>query len=135
VNAVEVPVTLTRGRTPSVEVVVAADAATLTGRVTDEITAVVVPVVVVFPTDSDRWFSGSQYVRQASAARNGTFTIHSLPPGDYWVVALDDLPPDPTLSNWQDASLLSELIARASRVQLDPSKRVAIELSLSSVYR
>ena len=81
---------------------------------------------------AQRWFYGTQYVRQGRASRDGRFAVADLPPGDYYVIAVDDLPEEPALTNLTSADLLLDLIPRARRVRLPPSERVRVDLPLRS---
>lgn len=47
--------------------------------------------VVAFSTDSARWGFQTRFVRSARPDQAGRFTIRALPPGDYYVVALEYL--------------------------------------------
>jgi protocatechuate 3,4-dioxygenase beta subunit len=133
VNAVDEPMTIAGGRAVSdVDVVLSSDAATVEGKIADERVVAASTTVVVFTTDSQKWFYGSQYVRRAQPGRDGTFAVTGLPPGDYHVMALDDLPGDPALTNLTSAEFLSDLIPQARRVRLPPSERVRVELPLRS---
>ena len=133
INAAVEPVTITGGRAVSdVEVVLSADAATVEGRITDARVVGTAATVIAFTTDQQRWFHGSQYVRKARAGRDGTFAVAGLPPGDYHVVAVDDLPEEETLTNITSTDFLLDLIPRARRVRLPPSERVRVELPLRS---
>jgi protocatechuate 3,4-dioxygenase beta subunit len=133
VNAVDEPMTIAGGRAVSdVDVVLSNDAATVEGKIADERVVAASTTVVVFATDSQKWFYGSQYVRRAQPGRDGTFTVTGLPPGDYHVMAIDDLPEDPALTNLTSAEFLSDLIPQARRVRLPPSERVRVELPLRS---
>ena len=133
VNAVDEPVTVTAGRTVSdVDVVLSNDAATVAGKVADAGVAAASATVVVFSNDPQKWFYGSQYVRRVPPRRDGTFAVTGLPPGDYHVIAVDDLPEDPALTNLTSAEFLSDLIPQARRVRLPPSERVQLELPLRS---
>ena len=71
VNAVDEPMIIAGGRAvPDVDVVLSNDAATLEGRIADERVVAASTTVVVFPTDSQKWFYGSQHVRVAQPGRN-----------------------------------------------------------------
>ena len=80
----------------------------------------------MFPVDRDRWYPGSRYVKSALAAEQGRFTIASLPPGDYWVAAVEALP-DGAL---RDPGVLDALTATGRRVTLAAGERLAIDLPL-----
>lgn len=49
--------------------------------------------VVIFPSDRDRWTRGSRYIRSGRPDQEGRYKIDGLPPGDYRVIAVDDLEP------------------------------------------
>ena len=92
----------------------------MTGRVTDDRAAPVADYGVhVFSTFRDRWFTGSRWVKTARPTQDGSFRVDGLPPGDYWVAAIERvegtpgggvLPPDP--------QLLESLSSRATRITL-----------------
>jgi hypothetical protein len=63
--------------------------------------------------------------------RDGAFSFVSLPPGDYFVAAIDDVPVDPDLSDWQSVPALAALSSRATRVSLAPAQKRSIELRLA----
>jgi hypothetical protein len=72
-----------------IEVVISAQGATVRGRVTDgRSTPVADCTVVVFSTSRDRWFEGSRWLKAERPAESGAFTVTGLPPGDYWVAAI-----------------------------------------------
>ena len=61
-----------------------------TGRVTDDRAAPVADYGVhVFSTFRDRWFTGSRWVKTARPTQDGSFRVDGLPPGDYWVAAVE----------------------------------------------
>jgi hypothetical protein len=45
--------------------------------------------VIAFPIDRRLWFPTSRFVRRADVGRNGTFSLRELPPGDYYLAAVD----------------------------------------------
>jgi hypothetical protein len=121
--------------------------AAIAGRVTDDRGAAVRDYVVyVFPVDRDKWFAGSRWVRQARASADGGFQVRALPPGDYWVAAVDrsDGSGDPRFSDgslsatdgrWADAELLTRLASRASRVALGEGQEQRTNLRVIGVTR
>ena len=69
-------------------------------------------VVIAFSTSRDYWFTGSRHIRRASSDAKGSFDLTSLPPGEYFVAALDaSLPLDV-----QAPDTLESLVPRAARV-------------------
>jgi Carboxypeptidase regulatory-like domain len=84
---------------------------------------------LAFSTERDRWFVGSRHVRSARAGANGTFDISGLPPGEYWVVALDGLLPE-GLDIPEGLDTL-----RASAVRLEVEEGSVAEIALRLVPR
>ena len=82
--------------------------------------------VYLFPTDRDRWFTNSRWVRLARAAADGGFTASSMPPGEYWVVALERV--DASAADWVDTELLTTLASRAIRVTLGEGQSRTVSL-------
>ena len=69
---------------------------------------------------------------QARRIRLQASGVAGVPPGDYHVIAVDDLPEEEALTNVTSADFLLDLIPRARRVRLPPSRRVQVELPLRS---
>ena len=119
-----------------VTIVLAATGASVTGRVVDERSRPVEDFwAIVFATDQDQWFTGSPYVRSNYARANGTFSVTSLPPGDYWVAAIDSIEGDSVSGDWQSQALLSGLISSARRITLSEGERATTQLRLQRVVR
>lgn len=115
-----------------IEVLISALGATVRGRVTDDRGAPVRDgTVVVFPTFRDRWFGGSRWLKTARVSENGTFIGTGLPPGDYWLAALESestsrgggAPP-------LNSELLESLSSRASRITLGEAQTQDLTLRL-----
>jgi hypothetical protein len=71
-------------------------------------------IVLVFPTDPQAWTNLSmspRRMRSARTTRSGEYKLISLPPGDYYVVAL----PDEQAADWQDPKFM-EMLARVATV-------------------
>ena len=127
------------GPVRDIEVVIATTGATVTGRVTDDRAAAVRDyAVLVFPTFRDQWFAGSRWVKSLRARSvSGPFVITGLPPGDYWVAAID--PPEIGIpmggSGTQrtpiaDPELLESLSSRATRITLGEAQTQDVALRL-----
>jgi hypothetical protein len=68
--------------------------------------------VVAFSTSRDNWFDGSRHVKRVPSGPNGSFDVTGLPPGEYYVAAVDaDSPLD-----LQAPETLESLVSRAVRV-------------------
>lgn len=86
-------------------------------------------VVMVFSTDRERWFTTSSYLRRVQASANGSFRVGGLPPGDYYVAAVD--PEGPALSGeWQEPEALGALTSAARRVTLGDGEPTVTDLDL-----
>ena len=102
-----------------VEVVFSRLGASIAGRATDERAAPVRDyAVLAFSIDRDTWVAGSRWVKLARSSADGGFNLRALPPGDYWVAAIDRVDALPAAADWVDAELLTLLSARATRVTL-----------------
>ena len=121
----------TGGSFRDIEVLISAFGATASGRVTDDRSVSVRDyAVLVFPTLRDSWFAGSRWVKRVRSSQDGTFTVTGLPPGDYWIGAVElegsvgsELPvPDP--------DLLESLSSRATRLALGEGQSVDLALPL-----
>ena len=82
-------------------------------------------VAVAFSTSRELWFTGSRHVQRRSGA-NGLFAIDGLPPGDYWVVAVDRLDAD----DWTAREVLDTLVPGASRVTVLEGQVLSTDLRL-----
>jgi hypothetical protein len=81
-------------------------------------------VAVAFSTTRDRWFTGSQYVKQRRGGPNGSFDVDGLPPGEYWVVALERF----EASDRHIADVLGSLVQSATRVTVADGQVVSTDL-------
>ena len=78
-------------------------------------------IVAVFPTDRDTWGSSGLYarrVRSTKPSKTGDYSL-TLPPGDYYVVAI----PDDYRTEWQDPDFIDRLSALATRVAITEGER------------
>ena len=122
-----------------IEVVISTTGATVTGRVTDDRGASVRDyAVLVFPTFRDQWFAGSRWLKSLRARSvSGPFVITGLPPGDYWVAAIDPpeiaSPIDPSGTQRTpigDPVLFESLSSRATRLTLGEGQTQDVSLRL-----
>ena len=120
------------GTVGDLEVVISALGATAAGRVTDDGGAPVRDsAVLVFSTSRERWFDGSRWVKTEWSNDNGAFTVTGLPPGDYWIAAIER--PDRAVERrafTPDRDLLDSLSPRAVRVTLGEGESQDLALRL-----
>jgi len=118
------------GGNVEVTLVVSDTAATLSGRVLDaQRRPQTQCIVVVFAIDQRRWFSGSPYVRlMMPQEKSSRFTIDSIPPGEYFVAAMEG-----RLWNVvQDPEVLLSLSTTAQRVRLAERDVVTTDVRLTA---
>jgi len=109
------------------EIVLSTKGATIGGVATDgPNTRAVNFVAVAFSTSRDTWFNGSRQVKQRRSDANGSYTIEGLPPGEYWVAAVDRLEP----GNWLTAENLDAMVPGAARVTVREGQVLSTDLRL-----
>jgi hypothetical protein len=112
-----------------VEVLVTRTAAEISGAVQNaKGTAVADYVVVVFPSEPERWGWQSRFVRVARPDQTGRFVISGLPPASYLAVALEYLEPGEESS----AEFLERLKPSGTSVRVAEGEKKSVTLKLSS---
>jgi hypothetical protein len=102
-----------------VEVVLTNRAAGISGRVNDRRgQAATDYTVIVYATDADRWYQGSRFLAFTRPKSDGTFAVRDLPPGPYYVAAVDRLQGSEGSGEWQDPAFLESIASQATRVTL-----------------
>jgi hypothetical protein len=101
----------------------------VSGTVTDSKGAAAADyIVVAFAQDRARWLSPmNRYTAVARPAPDGTFKVTTLPPGEYYAVALDAI----DLNDWQDPDSLEGLSRVATPFALTAGDTRTIELRLA----
>ena len=72
-------------------------------------------VVLAFPVDPKLWSgygASPRNLKSALTSRTGVYTFDHLPPGDYYVIAIDAADAD----GWQDPARLEALASQATRL-------------------
>jgi hypothetical protein len=111
-----------------VDIVFADTAAEIAGRALDTRgDRVAAYVAVAIPVDRERWYAGSRYVKTALPDEESRFALTSLPPGDYWVAAVDALP----AGALQDFDVLTQLGLLGRRVTVSASQRLVTDVPLA----
>jgi len=109
------------------EIVLSTKGATIAGVATDgPNTPASNFVAVAFSTSRESWTNGSRQVKQQRSDGNSSFKIEGLPPGDYWVAAVDRLEP----GNWLTPDNLDALVPSAVRVTVLEGQVLSTDLRL-----
>jgi hypothetical protein len=82
--------------------------------------------VIVFAQARERWTEVSRYVATRRTDQDGRFKVRTLPPGEYYAVALDSIEP----GEWADQDFLERVRARATAFSLSDAP---VELRLQTV--
>ena len=85
--------------------------------------------IVTFPADSETWKQGAfspRRIRLTPGTKSGTYAVPGLPPGQYFVVAVDES----TTAEWQDPRFLERLQRSATRVTLQAGEKKTQALTL-----
>jgi hypothetical protein len=101
----------------------------LSGRVTDTRGATVTnATVIAFADDPDQWSMPAQKVRSAQLDQDGRYRIQGLRPGEYLVIAVDEIEP----GEESDPELLEQYRHHASRVTVGEGETRAADLTLTT---
>jgi hypothetical protein len=113
----------------NVEVVISDKGAIIEGRVLDEHDAPLEKfIVIVFSSFRDRWYHTSPYVLQARSAKDGTFTVPGLPPGEYMAALIRPDERAQSDAEVTDAAVLDPLMPFAQRLTVREGDRRSITL-------
>ena len=83
--------------------------------------------VVVFPADTALWREGvinNRRARMMRATSAATFEFPGLPPGEYYIAAVNA----GSMTDWQDPSFLERLVSAAPRVTLGSGEEKTVQL-------
>ena len=87
--------------------------------------------VIAFSTEPAHWRPQSRRIQAVRSDPSGAYRIRNLPPGDYLLVATEDV----EQGEWFDPAFLENVRAGAQRVSLSEGDRKAQELRVSSSAR
>ena len=115
------------GSASDIEVVVTDQITEVSGSVSDARgLAVADYTAIVFATDRRLWYDGSRFFSVSRPREDGTFSIRGLPPGEYFVAAVDRIPGTEADGEWQDPELLESITNRAQTITLTDGQKVAV---------
>jgi hypothetical protein len=110
-----------------VDIIVSDAGAAVDGRVTDERDQrVVMFSAVVFSTSADLWYPRSRHVKMRPSEADGTFAVKGLPPGEYFVAAVNRAGVEA-----HDPELLEWLSLRAQRITVGEREHKSLSLRLT----
>lgn len=110
-----------------VEVVVTRRHSEVTGTVADDRAQLIADcAVVIFPADESQWTAWSRFIARGRPDQYGRFALNGLPPGDYFIAAVDYLAP----GGERNRDMLAQLRPRASLVTLKEAESRAMNLRL-----
>ncbi len=112
-----------------VRIVLTDRAASVAGRVAFSDPAGGSPAVFLFPSDRRLWPDARALTRRFRLARTtpaGEFSVTDVPPGDYFVVAIDDS----AAAGWPDAAFVAALAPLADSVKVEAGNRAAVSLTV-----
>jgi hypothetical protein len=114
-----------------VDIVVSDAGAAIEGRATDGRDAAVAAYsVVVFSTNRDLWYPRSPHRSAARSEQDGSFRVTGLPPGEYFVAAVNRLDPFRLGGEMNDPDVLEQFAAQAEQVTLSERDRRRLNLRL-----
>ena len=83
---------------------------------------------LVFAQDSARWTGNTRYQGLGRPDQDGRFKISGLPPGDYYIIALDRL----DTGESGDPEFLERIRTKASRLSLEEGETKTLDLRINS---
>jgi hypothetical protein len=114
-----------------VEIVLTPRASGVSGSATDATgRAATDYAVVAYATNAELWYPQTRFVRFVRPNTAGAFAISGLPPGQYYVAAVEWLQGNDTSGEWQDSEFLDSLSARATRVSLSEGQQLPVTLRI-----
>jgi hypothetical protein len=116
-----------------VEIVVSSAGGVVIGRVVDRRGEPAADaLVIVYSVNRGDWFATSSRVRLTRVEPDATFRVAGLPPGEYWVAAVDRLDAPAGSGQWQQPSALEELTSAAQRLRVGERQTVTAALRVGS---
>ena len=112
---------------PEAQVVLSNAGASIAGTILDGLgRRATAATVVAFSVNRSTWFDGSRHVKQSASGPNGSFDVTGLPPGEYFVAAVDAA----GASGVPTPESFASLVQGSSRVTVSDGQSRTIELRL-----
>jgi hypothetical protein len=115
-EVIDTPIDLRSGqKLPNVTLVLTDRLTEVNGTVSDERgTPITEHTILAFPLDSSLWRPQARQIMTARPDQNGKYLIRGLPPGEYYVTAIDPAEP----GEWFEPAFLDQQRANAARLTL-----------------
>jgi hypothetical protein len=84
---------------------------------------------IVFSQDTRKWIGTTRYQATGRPDQDGHFKITALPPGEYYIVAVDRVEP----GQWGDPEFLESVRTSAASISLNEGETQAVTLRLTTV--
>jgi hypothetical protein len=84
--------------------------------------------IIVFPSDKQYWTPLSRRIASTRPGTDGTFSVRSLPAGDYRLTAVTDVEP----GEWYDPAFLSQLLSASVPISLAEGEKKVQDLRLAT---
>ncbi|MBZ5557337.1 MAG: carboxypeptidase-like regulatory domain-containing protein [Acidobacteriia bacterium] len=84
---------------------------------------------IVFAQDKDKWAGNSRYQSMGRPDQDGRFKIMGLPPGEYYIIAVDRVEP----GQQGDPDFLESVRSRATSLSLNEGETKTVDLRLNPV--
>jgi hypothetical protein len=125
-DVTDTPVELRPGQNVDNVTVVLTDRATeVTGTVRDASGAGAAALTVIaFSTSAEHWRAQSRRIQAVRTDQSGTFRLRNLPPGDYLLIASDDV----EQGEWFDPAFLEQARAGAKQLSLSEGEKKTLDL-------
>jgi hypothetical protein len=85
--------------------------------------------IIVMPAGASDGALNPMRTREVRASSVGLYDVTGLPPGEYFIIAIDDA----AAGGWQDPGKLAALRSAAQRITLRPDEQKGIELRVSPI--
>jgi hypothetical protein len=82
---------------------------------------------IVFAQDAERWKGNSRHLSTGRPDQDGRFSITGLPPGEYYIIALDRV----EIGESSDPEFLEKIHTRASRLSLNEGETKTVDLRVN----
>jgi Carboxypeptidase regulatory-like domain len=112
---------------PDAQIALSTSGARIAGSMVNGSGKPVTATAVAFSVNRANWFIGSRHVKRSTADANGSFDVNGLPPGEYFVAAVDVVGP----GDWQAPDALEALVSRATRVTVREGQVRTLDLRLT----